>query len=171
MAAAFESQKKSARNLVLSVNKQAAYGGALVDAALTRRQRFDGTGVLDLTRAFRTDYEHAGKGTQFATDQATTGLDTKFDFKAELDAWLAGWALAFVMGADAPTGTGGPPPVAPFTHALTFDESTTQAPATTVYVEDTADVKYKLADMALNELTLTIPARGDGRRCAGPGGL
>jgi hypothetical protein len=30
-------QKQTARNLVLSANTQAAYGGVLADAALTRR--------------------------------------------------------------------------------------------------------------------------------------
>jgi hypothetical protein len=41
----FESQKKSARNLVLSANKQVAYGGVLPDANLSHRQRFDGSAV------------------------------------------------------------------------------------------------------------------------------
>jgi hypothetical protein len=151
----FESQKKSARNLVLSANMQAAYGGLLADAMLTRRQRFDGSAILELLSTRRSDKEMSGKGTQFATDGQLTGWDTKFSFKAELDAWLAGWAFAFGMGADTVTGV-----TAPFTHAIAFDDTTTQAPATTLYLEDTAAVKYKVPDMAVSDLTLTIPERG-----------
>ena len=155
--AAFESQKKSARNLVLSPNMQAAYGETLADANLTRRQRFDGSAILELLSTRRSDKEMSGKGTQFATDGQLTGWDTKFSFKTELDAWLAGWAFVFGMGADAITNTGG---AAPYTHALSFDDTTTQAPATTLYLEDTSAVKYKVPDMAVSDLTLTIPERG-----------
>ncbi len=153
--AAFESQKKSARNLVLSPNMQAAVGGLLADVVLTRRQRFDGSAILELLQSRRSDKEMSGRGTQFTTDGQPTGWDTKFSFKAELDAWLAGWAFVFGMGADTVTGA-----EAPYTHAIAFDDTTTQAPATTLYLEDTAAVKYKVPDMAVSDLTLTIPERG-----------
>jgi hypothetical protein len=97
----------------------------------------------------------SGKGTQFATDGQQTGWDTKFSFKAELDAWLAGWAFVFGMGADTVTGD-----ASPYTHALAFDDTTSQAPVTTLYLEDTAAVKYKVPDMAVSDLALTIPERG-----------
>jgi hypothetical protein len=150
----FESQKKSARNLVLSPNMQAAVGGLLADAALTHRQRFDGSAILELLQSRRSDKEMSGRGTQFATDGQPAGWDTKFSFKAELDAWLAAWAFDFAMGADTVSGA------APYTHAIAFDDTTTQAPTTTLYLEDTAAVKYKVPDMAVSDLTLTIPERG-----------
>ncbi len=152
---AFLSQKKSARNLVLSTNKQNTFGEVLADNKLTQRQRFDGSAVMEIVQSKRSDYPMAGKGTQFATNQQTTGWDTKFSFKSECDAWLAGWAFAFCMGDDTVTGA-----EAPYTHALSFDESNDQAPPTTVYLEDTAAVKTKYNDMAISDLTLTIPARG-----------
>jgi hypothetical protein len=151
----FESQKKSARNLCLSPNKQVTYGETLADAAFTRRQRFDGAAIFELTQVRRSDKEYSGKGTEFATDGQVTGWNTKFGFKAEMDNWLAGWAFAFVMGLDTVTGAG-----APYSHAIGFDQSTTQAPGTTIYLEDTDDVKYKINDMAATDLTLTIPERG-----------
>jgi hypothetical protein len=153
--AQFESQKKSARNLVLSANKQVAYGGVLPDLSLTHRQRFDGSAVLDMSPTRRSDAEYSGKGTEFATDGQTTGFDTKFNFKAEADAWLAGYGFAFAMGKETVTGV-----AAPYTHAFVFDESTSQACGTTLYLEDTNDVKNKVQDMAVSELTLQIGARG-----------
>jgi hypothetical protein len=154
----FVAQRKSARNLVLSPFVQAAYGGALADASLTRRQRFDGSAIFEQSQTRRTDKDMAGKGTVFATDGQVIGWDSKFDFKAELDDWLAGWAFALAMGKEVVTAAAGG--VAPFSHAVAFDETTTEAPATTLYLEDTAAVKYKALDMALNDLTLTIPGRG-----------
>lgn len=151
----FESQWKSARNLVLSANRQAAWNGALADAALTRRQRFDGDAVVEVTTTRRTDLGYASKGTAFATNGQITAYDTKFDgFKAELSDYLAGWMPAFLMGKDVVSGAG------PYTHVFTFDESTRTAVPTTIYVEDTQDVHYKCPDMAINDLTLTIPDVG-----------
>lgn len=147
----FESQWKTLRNLVLSANSQAAWQGALADAAMTRRQRFDGSAILDLTTTRRSDQGYAGKGTSFATDGQVTSYDTKLDgFKAELCDYLAGWLMAFCMGKDTVTGAG------PYTHIFTFDESTRTAVPTTIYMEDTEDIHYKCPDMAVNDVTLTI---------------
>jgi hypothetical protein len=157
----FLSQWKSARNLVLSANAQAAWSSPtvaapLADAALTQRQRFDGGAVLELAKTRRSDLAYAGKGTAFATNGQVTCNDTKFSgFKAELSPWLAGWAPAFLMGTDTVTGS-----AAPYTHSFTFDESTRTAVPTTIYIEDTEDVKYKCPDMAVNDLTLTISEIG-----------
>jgi hypothetical protein len=152
----FNSQWKSARNLVLSPNSQAAWNGALADASMTQRQRFDGAAILDLTTTRRTDESYAGKGTAFATDGQVTSYDTKLSgFKAELDSWLVGYLFAFLMGKDTVTGA-----AAPYTHTLAFDESTRTAVPTTIYLEDTDDVHYKCPDMCLNDITLTIPEIG-----------
>jgi hypothetical protein len=147
----FLSQWKTARNLVLSANSQAAWNETMADAALTRRQRFDGSAILSLTPTRRTDQGYAGKGTAFATNGQVTSWDTKLDgFKADLSDFLVGWLFAFCMGKDTVTGAG------PYTHSFAFDESTRSAVATNVYMEDTAAVHYKLPDMCVNDITLAI---------------
>jgi hypothetical protein len=153
--AAFESQKKSARNLVLSVKSQLTPNDVFADASLTRRQRFDGTSVLELKQTRRSDKDMSGKGTEFATDGQLTSFDSMFNMKCELDDWMAGWVFAFCMGTDVVTGSG-----APYTHAIGWDETTTQAKMTNVYLEDTAAVKTKYPDMAISEVTLNYASRG-----------
>lgn len=152
----FESQWKSARNLVLAANKQAAWQGTLADAALIQRQRFDGAAILELTTGRRSDEAYAGKGTAFATDGQVVSYDTKLtNLKVEADDWIIGWAYAFALGKDTVTGA-----AAPYSHALAFDESTRTAVPTTVYMEDTDDVKYKCPDMCVDDVTLTIGESG-----------
>jgi hypothetical protein len=152
----FLSQWKTARNLMLSVNSQAAWNTALADAALTQRQRFDGAAVLERKITRRTDIAYAGKGTAFATNGQITSYDTALSaFKAELSPWLAGYALAFLMGTDTVVGV-----AAPYAHSFTFDESTRTAVPTTIYMEDTEDVHYKCPDMCVGDLTLTINELG-----------
>lgn len=150
----FESQKVTARNLVLSANKQIAYNTATAGASMTRRQKFDGSAIAELKQTRYSDKAMAGKGTEFATQGVLTGWDSAFSFKAGLDDWLAGWALAFAMGKDIVTGVG------PYVHTISFDETTTQAPAASVYLQDTNDVCQTLIDMGISDLTITIPARG-----------
>lgn len=148
----FNSQWKSARNLVLSANSQAAWNTALADAALTRRQRFDGSAILELAQTRRSDLNYAGKGTAFATDGQVTMWDTKLSgWKSELSAYLAGWAFAFLMGTDTVIGD-----ASPYAHAFAFDETTRTAVPTTIFLQDTDDVEYKCPDMAVNDVTLTI---------------
>lgn len=153
--AVLESQKKSARNLVLSPKSQLSSNDVFADASLTRRQRFDGSSILELKQTRRSDKDMSGKGTEFATDGQMTSFDSTFSVKAELDDYLAGWALAFCMGTDTVTGM-----AAPYTHAIAFDESTTEAKMTNVYLEDTEDVKAKYPDMAISEVTLSYASRG-----------
>ena len=153
---AFESQKKSARLLYLAPNKQTAYGTALTNAKYTAgwQQRFDGAGVLDMSPTKRTD-KNMAKGTEFTTNEQTTGWDTKVGVKCDLDARLAGLAMAFLMGQDTVTGS-----ASPYTHTLSFEETTTQAVPTSIYMVDTAAIARNIYDLALSDLTLTIPARG-----------
>jgi hypothetical protein len=148
----FNSQWKTLRNLMLSLNSQLAWNTALGDAALTYRQRFDGAAIMEQTINRRSDIGYAGKGTAFATNGQITSYDTKFSgFKAELTPWLAGWMCAFLMGKETVTGT-----QAPYTHSIVFDESTRTAVPTTFYGEDTMDVHYKCPDMCIDDVTLTI---------------
>ena len=147
----FLTQWKEARNLVLSPKSQLAWQGTLALASLTQRQRFDGGAVFALSSSRRSDQGYSGKGTSFATNGQVTAWDTKFQgLKAELSPWLAGWLFAFLCGTDTVTGAG------PYVHTFNFDETTRTAVPTTLYIEDTAAVKYVCPDMCMDEVTLTI---------------
>ncbi len=147
-------QKTSNRNLVLSANAQAAYGGVLADANLTQRQRFDASSVFQVKPSSRNDKNMAGKGTEFATDDQITAWDTDGTIKSEADVFLMGWALALLFGQDAASGAG------PYTHNFSMLESTPTMPCTTVYVEETNDQKRKFQDMSAKTLSLDIAERG-----------
>lgn len=151
----FESQKITARNLVLTANKQAAANTAVATADMLRRQKFDGSSVFELASTRYSDKAMAGKGTEFASQGMLTAWDMKGSFKGDLDDWTAGWLLAFAMGKDVTTGS-----AAPYSHALTFDETTTQACMTSIYLQDTAAVLWTLIDMGIVDLTITIPKNG-----------
>lgn len=151
----FAVQSKTLRNLVLSANKQASWGETMADTYLTRRQRFDGSAVLDLGQTRRDDSNYAGRGSFFATNGQVTHWGSKVSgLKAEVSDWLAGWLCAMTFGADVVTGTG------PYTHTFNYDQTTRTSVATCLYVEDTADLHYKLPDMCMNDLTLTISEIG-----------
>ena len=150
----FESQKVTARNLVLSPNKQAAYGTMIATASMTRRQKFDGSAIAELKQTRYSDKAMSGKGTEFATQGLVTAWDSGFSLKADGDDWLVGLLLALTMGKDVITGAG------PYLHTISFDETTTQAPAASIYLQDTNDVCWTLIDMGISDLTITIPARG-----------
>lgn len=148
----FAVQSKTLRNLLFGFNAQAAWNTALADAALAYRPRFDGSTIIEQTIARRSDLEYAGKGSYFATNGQITSYDTKLNaFKTELTPELAGYIPAFLMGADTVTGA-----AAPYSHEMTFDQATREAVPTTIYAEDTEDVKYKCADMCINDATITI---------------
>lgn len=147
--AAFESQKVTARNLALSINSQLTPNDLFIDAKFTQRQRFKGDSVWESMPSVRSDKDMSGKGTEFATEGQVTLWDTKGSFKCEAEPFTLGWMFAFAFGADAVTGMG------PYTHAFSIEESTSQAPMTNVYVEDTAAVKTKYQDLALTEFTIT----------------
>ncbi|MGO8759362.1 MAG: phage tail tube protein [Terracidiphilus sp.] len=151
----FESQKVSARNLVLTPNKQAVAGTAVATADMTRRQKFDGSAVFELKQTRYGDKAVSGKGTQFATQGLVTAWETSGGFKGDMDDYIAGWILAFLMGKDVVTGA-----AAPYSHAITFDETTSQACMTSIYLADTNDVLWTLIDMGVVDVTITIPARG-----------
>jgi hypothetical protein len=151
----FESQKVSARNLVLTANKQATANTAVASTDMLRRQKFDGSAVFELKQTRYSDKNLSGKGTEFATQGLVTAWETSGGFKGDLDDYMAGWILAFLLGKDVITGS-----AAPYTHTLTWDETTTQACMTSIYLADTADVLWTLIDMGVVDVTITIPARG-----------
>jgi len=152
----FEPQSKVLRALALSANKQAAWNGLLPDAALTRLQRFDGSATFDIDQDRRSDKEYSGKKSWFATNGQITSNSTKVSgLRSELTPWLACWLFGFCMGKEVTTGQ-----AAPFTHVYNFDQSTRQATPTSIYLEDTDDLKYKVQDMVVSDYTLTIPSNG-----------
>lgn len=151
---AFTMQKQSSRNLVLSPNVQAAYGGPLAEAALSVRQRFDPSTVFEKMPSRRNDKAAAGKGSEWATSDQITGWDTKGTLKNEGDAWLLGYMLALVFGQETVTGSG------PYLHTFTVPNVTATMPCTSIYVEETNDVKFTLPDMAASSLSLSVPERG-----------
>ncbi len=156
--ATFDPQSKLLRTLVLSPYKQAAYGVAavLADSALTYVQRFDGSAVLDLNPTRRSDAAMSGKGSHFATNGQVTGWDLKLSgVKVEMSSWIAGYLLVFCLGKETVTGS-----AAPYTHTTKFDESTRLAIPTTVYLQDTDGLSYKVPDMHITKVTITIPDQG-----------
>src|SRR5205085_11234086 len=52
-------------------------------------------------------------------------------------------------GADTVSGAG------PYTHTFKFLQNSNIMPVTSLYFEDTADVKYQLPDLAIADLTIT----------------
>lgn len=154
----FEPQSKLLRTLVLSPYRQSGWGtaAALADAALTRVQRFDGSAVLDMNPTRRSDAAMSGKGSHFATNGQVTGWDLKLSgVKVEMSPWIAGYLLTFCLGKETVVGN-----AAPYTHTSKFDESTRLAIPTTVYLQDTDDLVYKVPDMHVTKVTITIPDQG-----------
>ncbi len=150
MAVLFESQKRTARNMCLSINSQSSSADLFADAKFTQRQRFDGTSVWERVPSRRSDKDQAGKGTEFATEGQETLWDTKGELKGvEAEGFTLGWMFAFAWGTDTVTGSG------PYVHDFAIEETTTRAKMTNVYVEDTADVKTKYVDMAITEFTMS----------------
>jgi hypothetical protein len=150
MAVLFESQKRTARNVCLSINSQASSNDLFADNKFTQRQRFDGTSVWERIPSRRSDKDQAGKGTEFATEGQETLWDTKGELKGmEAEGFTLGWMFAFAWGTDTVTGSG------PYVHDFTIEETTTKAMMTNVYVEDTAAIKTKYQDMAITEFTMS----------------
>jgi hypothetical protein len=147
-------QKQASRLLVLSPKVQTTWGTALADTALTVSQRFNPSTVFSMVRSNRTDQMAAGKGSEFATNQQTTAWDVKGTLQSEADSFLLGWMFALIFGQETDTGAG------PYTHTFTIPNVTATMPATTIYIQETADQKYHLIDMSASSLSLTVPERG-----------
>ena len=152
----FEQQHVRSRNITLSANKQTTYGTALGDGALTLRPPvMDETAFASLGKTFYDNMDRANKGHQWTTVRQKIQQATQFNTgTVDLSDAMAGWLFAFLMGADTISGAG------PYTHLFKFLQSTNQMPVTTLYFEDTADVKYKMQDMAIAQLTLSGADKG-----------
>jgi hypothetical protein len=151
----FEAQDLlSVRNMVIAPNKQITFGTQLADGNLTHRLRHDPGLFAAITKAYRGDGDRAGKGHPFPTERQVIEQDTGVSGTVEVTDFLMGWLLAMVMGKDVTTGSG------PYTHTFSWDQTTNIAPATTVYFEDTADVKYKMQDLSMVDLTIAGAEKG-----------
>ena len=152
----FAVQSKLTRQLVLAPYRQTAWGTPLDQALMTRSQRFDGSAVIDFGSERRSDRGMSGKGFSFATNSQRTMESIKLTgLKAEATDWIVGFVLSNLMGKVV---TGGN--AAPYSHTITFDETTRTAIPTTAYVRDTNDVAFLLWDMFCSSCTLTVPAKG-----------
>lgn len=153
---AYNSQNVRFRNFVISPNTQAAFGTVLADAALTRRSPLlDPAAFATLTKQFWSDANYTGKGHDWPTVRSKTQQDVAFQQNTPVTAWLAGWLAAFGLGAVTTTGAG-----PNYTHTCKFIQAANQPPITTIYTEDTADVKTKWLDMAITKASFTGPANG-----------
>jgi hypothetical protein len=141
----FLSQWKTARNLMLSVNSQAAWNTALIDAALTYRQRFDGAAVLERKITRRSDIAYAGKGTAFATNGQITKYETALSgFKCEASPWIVAWALAFLMGTDTVTTAESAPVLASLAGTLAVANATDILTGTLAGVQGDGSTAYSI---------------------------
>jgi hypothetical protein len=150
----FEPQHIRARKLTITDKKQAVYGTPVAAASMTYPLRLDGSAFASIAKDFYDDLDRSGKGHPWATLHQEVMRSTAFGLGLELNDFLAGWVCAFCMGADTISGAG------PFTHLFTFLQSTNQMPVTTLYFEDTADIKYELADMAISDLSFSGASNG-----------
>jgi hypothetical protein len=157
----FEPQEVFLRNLVLGSKKQTTYGTALLDASLNKRVRFDAGDFFVLSKEFYHDGEKAGKGHNWATSHQEIMRSTAGQLNFDLDDYKAAWLGAFFFGNVVTTGAG------PFTHTFTFLTASNIFPVTSVYFEDTADIKTKWADLAINSLEISGTANGPIRGRAG----
>ena len=153
--ATYEPQHISARNLVLTANRQNAYGTAVIEADLLERARFDGQAFASIVPTFWSDDPLSGRGHEFPTERDPIKWDTALQIPRHVDDWFAGWLIAQVLQEYSVTNVG-----AVYTHVFKPLSTTRQAKATTVYFEDSAAIKYKMPDLVGVELTITIPESG-----------
>jgi hypothetical protein len=137
------------RNLAIAPNKQNAFLTPVAAASYTQRPRNPGTYNAIHTPAHYTDELMANKGHQWAATKQRIMEDTSFDATMDLDAFLAGWVLFFILGNETVTGAG------PFVHTMKFLQSTNQMPVTTLLCQETNDVIFQLPDMAILDLVIS----------------
>jgi hypothetical protein len=153
----FNSQLIRARALAVADEKETTYGTGVLDANFTagHNARFDGGAFAQFpVKEYFSDLDLA-KGHPWATVRAEIKRTSKFSINnmAMYD-YIAGWLGAYCFGKVVTTGAG------PFSHLFTADLTTFLSPVTSLLIQDTADIKYKLFDMAINTLKFTGGAIG-----------
>src|SRR5882724_11284349 len=142
----FNSQLIRARAASIADEKETTYGTGVLDANFTagHNMRFDGGAFAQFPdKQYFSDVDLA-KGHPWATVRKEIRRNSRFSISgmAVYD-YIAGWLGAFCFGKVVTTGAG------PFSHLFTADLSTLLSPVTSVLIQDTADIKYKLLDMAI----------------------
>jgi len=151
----FNSQLIRARAIVISDKKETTYGTALLDASLTHSMRFDGGAFATLPESEYFSDAGLAKGFPWASVRTEIRRNARFSLSgAALYDYLAGWIGAFLFGKVTTTGTG------PYVHTFTPDLSTLLSPVTGMFIQDTADVKYKLNDLAITAAKFSGSAIG-----------
>jgi hypothetical protein len=137
------------RNLAIAPNKQNAFLTPVAAASYTYRPRNPGSYTAAHTPAFYSDEQLANKGHQWASRKQRIMEETSFDATMDLDNFLAGWALFFVLGSETVTGAG------PYVHTMKFLQSTNQMPVTSLLLQETNDVITQFPDMAIMDLVIS----------------
>lgn len=150
----FEAQPQRIRSMVIGPKKQTTYGTALLDASLTHRLRPDPNMFSKFSKEFVSDKDRVGKAHPWPTFRTEIARDMRIGGQIEAYGFAAAWACAFLFSKVTTTGAG------PYTHTFVFEQSTIQAPVTGIYIEDTADLKYKINDLALTSLSFSGSERG-----------
>lgn len=147
--ATFNSQLIRARAAVIADEKETTYGTPILDANFTagHNLRFDGGAFAQFPdKQYFSDLDLA-KGFPWATTRVEIRRNSRFTISGmALYDYLGGWLNAFCFGKVVTTGAG------PFTHTFTADLTTLLSPVTSILIQDTADIKYKLIDLAINSL-------------------
>jgi len=149
----YEAQQSNMRNLVISANKQNT-AGALADAALTHRLRHDPAAFAQFTKEFFSDIDRAGKGHPWPTVRQEIARNTAFQLATDIYDFLAGWLPMTLFQKVVTSGIG------PFTHLFTFEVATNIAAVTSLWAQDSNDLKYKLHDLAATQLSISGAQQG-----------
>lgn len=152
----FEPQRIDARKIVVGPKKQTTYGQPLLAASFTHLLRFDGgANFAQLAKGFRTDGDRSGKSHPWVTERQEVQRDSALSLEVAVTDFLAGWLMAWVFQKQTISGAG------PYTHTFTFENATRQAAVTSLYLVDTADIKYKLIDLAIAEIEISGGPNGE----------
>jgi hypothetical protein len=139
---AYESQElTSVRQLAVGAKKETTYGTGLLDASFTHQPRFEPGAFHSLQKQYYSDADKAGKGHNWPVKRQEIARMLTMPLAFDLTDFMAGWLGAFFFGADSVAGAG------PYTHLFTPLVSTNIFPVTSLYCEDTADLKRKLLDI------------------------
>ena len=154
----FEPQRSFDVTWAFTTKKETAYGTALADGDLTLRVTTPQVEAARISKTFRSDQDHAGKGHEFTTELEEVNRDLRRATTFDASSLTLAWVAAFGMGKVATTqpNPGGNPTA--YDHAITLaDIATTgkHAPTTTVYEELTAGLKRRLVSLACNDFALT----------------
>jgi hypothetical protein len=146
----YEAQESySIRKMAIGLKKQTTYGTKLLDASYVHTPRFEPGAFAEIAAEFYSDGDKAGKGHNYPITHKRIAQASSFQADFDLTDFLALWLGTYHFGAVANSG------VNPYTHLMTYLTSTNIMPVTSIYFEDTADVKRHLVDLAIPTLKIS----------------